>query len=112
VRGVLKRPVFGVVPAGDSHFRLQGELDLSTVEILRLALHKLPGDFTLDMSELDFMDSTGLHAIFDGRDAVTVTLVGVRPMVMKILDLAGLLDGRHGLIVIPNGDGSDPSKPS
>ena len=55
------------------------------------------------------MDSTGLHAIFDERHAITVTLVGVRPMVMKILQLAGFLDGRHGLVVIPRGDEAAPT---
>jgi anti-anti-sigma factor len=101
---VPKRPLLAVVPNGENNLRLQGELDLSTVDILRLALKKLPGDFTLDMSELSFMDTSGLHAIFDEREGFTITLVGVRPVVMKILDLAGFLDGRHGLIVIPHSE--------
>lgn len=48
---------------------LAGELDLATAHILESALdrhcgeHDVAGDLTLDLSGLDFMDSTGIKLI-------------------------------------------------
>jgi anti-anti-sigma factor len=101
-----RRPLLAVVPTDvKNRLKLHGEADISTVSILRIALQGLEGDFTLDLSELTFMDSSGLHAIMDGRRGITVTLVGVRPIIMRVLEVAGFLDGRHGLVVIPHEDG-------
>ena len=45
-------------------FRLIGELDISTALGLKAALDGLPqGSVTLDLAELTFIDSSGLHAI-------------------------------------------------
>jgi anti-anti-sigma factor len=60
---------FDVVPLeAPRAFRLVGELDLATAPRLHEILRRecaLPGDLTLDLSELTFMDSSGLHSILD-----------------------------------------------
>jgi anti-anti-sigma factor len=59
--------VFDISPLGDrAGLKLSGELDLSAVFRLNEALHfDVPqqGEVTLDLSELDFVDSAGLGAI-------------------------------------------------
>lgn len=84
---------------GGSEVHLVGELDLSTAPLLREGLHRLleggSGDLTLDMSRLDFIDSTGLSVLVgafkrareDGRDIV---LRAPRPAARKILEISGL----------------------
>jgi anti-anti-sigma factor len=54
-----------VVPLeGARGARLVGELDVSTVQVLRAALETLPaGANALDLAELSFMDASGLHAL-------------------------------------------------
>jgi ABC-type transporter Mla MlaB component len=49
--------------------RLIGELDLASAPALTEALTSIDGDgqLTLDLSELTFIDSTGLHAILQAR---------------------------------------------
>jgi anti-anti-sigma factor len=54
-------PTFQAVPTEGDTLRLVGELDMSTVGILTAALESLP--VTLDLSELAFVDSSGLHEI-------------------------------------------------
>jgi anti-anti-sigma factor len=51
---------------------LQGELDLAGVPTLEDALHSLEGEGTptivLDLSELNFLDSSGLRAVLSAHD--------------------------------------------
>jgi anti-sigma B factor antagonist len=59
-----------VAPAGDDEVRVsvEGELDLVSAPELGEALNRelLGGnDVLLDLSEMDFIDSTGLHAIVE-----------------------------------------------
>jgi anti-anti-sigma factor len=57
-------PTFQAVPTEGDTLRLVGELDMSTVAILTAALESLPEEaVTLDLSELAFVDSSGLHEI-------------------------------------------------
>jgi anti-anti-sigma factor len=55
------------VPGATVH--LSGELDMATandlMEGVRRSLHPGPGDLTLDLSGLSFMDSTGFLALLD-----------------------------------------------
>lgn len=71
---------FRVLPLAGAHgFRLVGELDLSTVGILRAALDALPGANVLDLAELSFMDASGLHAF----EQYAATLNGAGPLVLE-----------------------------
>ena len=58
-------PLFQIFPLEDGRgLRLVGELDLSTVDELRMMLDAFTEDgqgVTLDLADLSFMDSTGVH---------------------------------------------------
>ena len=57
------QPYFQILPLGDgTGFRLIGELDLSTVALLREALESA-GVARLDLGDLSFIDASGLHLI-------------------------------------------------
>jgi len=78
-----------------------GELDLATspefTEAVELAVWGTAGGFVLDLSDLAFVDSTGLHALlraraFLAREDRGLALLLPRGNVRKVLDLAGMLD--------------------
>lgn len=86
------------LPAGGG-LRLTGEVDLSTAEDLAKAIDALmgsapPGDLTIDLSGVTFMDSTGLRVIItvahqlEGRGKLVLTAPG--PMVMRLFELTGV----------------------
>jgi anti-sigma B factor antagonist len=75
--------------------QLVGEIDIATVEQFRTALEELLGTHhekvVIDATGIDFMDSTGLHALMDGKRLIhetgsTVVLVA-SPAVRRILEL-------------------------
>ena len=81
--------------------RLKGELDMATVEKFRKAV--IPelekNNFTfllLNLSKVNFIDSTGLGAIL-GRYRVLdkkgggILIVGMKPQVERIFSLSGML---------------------
>jgi anti-anti-sigma factor len=59
---------------------LRGELDTASAEEANGALHRLLGQgfdlVVVDLRELDFMDSTGVKFLLDGRD--TARELGVK----------------------------------
>jgi anti-sigma B factor antagonist len=57
---------FQVEPTGDHGFRLVGELDMAAADVLSQHVEEvLPDgrDVRLDLSELTFIDSSGIHAL-------------------------------------------------
>jgi anti-anti-sigma factor len=54
------------------------------------------GDLIVDLAELTFMDSTGIHAILQATERLepggSVVLRSPRPEVMRVLEIAGLGD--------------------
>jgi anti-anti-sigma factor len=70
---VVDQTNFCVVPNSPSSFRLVGELDLASVAIFEagvkaaLDAHDV---LTLDVSELAFLDSIGVRALFSAADTV------------------------------------------
>src|SRR5690242_12987127 len=57
-------PSFALVPLGDgAGFRLVGELDTDSVPQLQMALRAAKGHVVLDLAELSFIDSAGMHAL-------------------------------------------------
>ena len=84
------------------HVSLSGELDMSTRAIFDNEVALIPpgGPITIDLSELTFMDSTGIHAIVSlaRRCADDVFLENPQGAVRKILDIAGV-DERTGVHV-------------
>jgi anti-anti-sigma factor len=80
---------------------LSGELDLASAPRLTEAIHQVELDgqrrLLLDLSQLAFMDSTGLAVVVAARehaDASGSRLVLRRPMpqVKRLLSLVGLID--------------------
>jgi anti-anti-sigma factor len=74
-------------------YRLSGEIDLSNAGRLR-SLGKGDGDLYLDMSELEFMDSTGLRAVLELCQAVRpghdVVLVAPNEGVQRLFEVTGV----------------------
>ena len=77
-------------------FALKGELDASTCEGLAQQLHGSPGSLVVvDLSELTFIDSSGLGAIHSARrlaikDGGTLVVSRPQPAVHRVLKLTGL----------------------
>lgn len=90
--------LFTVVPldAPERGLRLIGELDMSALRQLEDALEGTSGEgqATLDLSELTFIDSTGLQALVqyarseDGNGPVI--LKRPSPFVLRLLEIADL----------------------
>jgi anti-sigma B factor antagonist len=81
-----------------AHVRLVGELDLAEVEALQEELDRLCADglseLTVDLSELDFLDSTGLHLLIKLRSRcasqeLPLKLVPGPPAVQRLFQLTG-----------------------
>ncbi len=100
----LKPTPFSITiePAGDGRVRarLAGELDLATVPELKDVLHEqlITGhDVVLDLSRLEFVDSSGLQGILvtlkeAGSLAGSLSVSSsIPPQVHRLLEIAGLL---------------------
>jgi anti-anti-sigma factor len=84
-------------PNGSRELRLIGELDLTTAPILAEALSALSEEAgtppSLDVSELTFLDSTGLNLLIRTAQSYPDRRLQLRsptPNVRRVLDLAGL----------------------
>lgn len=90
-------PVFGVRER-DGVVRVRGELDVATASSLENVLLRPRGQgevVELDLSELGFMDSTGLRVLLRARQAADrggweVVLVAVSAPVRRLFDLSGV----------------------
>jgi anti-anti-sigma factor len=88
---------FEVTPDGQHGLRLAGELDLSTKSALNEALAQMRGPdvVTLNLSDLTFIDSSGIHAIVafalnhDGSDGCVV-LEGVSAPIARLFEITNL----------------------
>ena len=104
---------------GVAHISLDGEIDMSTAPVLERHLAPFESDgvgtIMLDLRDLAFTDSTGIHAFLAARNRVTVSgrrlvLVGATPVVRRVFDLTGnqdLLDEGDGADVLGRFTGSD-----
>lgn len=87
---------FSVTSNGPSMFALHGELDMSTRPVLDEAIAyavAAGGPLVLDLSELTFMDSTGIHAVVQALHSMPsgcLLLHGVHGVIEKVLDIAGI----------------------
>lgn len=83
---------------GHTVIKVSGEIDLATVSTLKSALAALGTTTTpvvIDLTEVGFIDSTGLSAIIIGyRRAKELQrpycLVGLRPSVAKVFKVTGV----------------------
>jgi anti-sigma B factor antagonist len=79
--------------AGSGRLRLIGDLDLSTLEAFRSGVDDLtgPADVTLDLSELAFIDSSGIRAMLQVHLALRaegrrLVLLAPTPFVRRVFD--------------------------
>ena len=85
-----------ISPEGPRGLRLAGELDLRSVRPLTDAFAAMPpaGQATLDLSELVFIDSSGLHAIEEIASKQNgngpLILSGASPAVARLLEITDL----------------------
>jgi anti-anti-sigma factor len=95
-----------ISPEGPRGLRLAGELDLRSLRRLTAAFAALPARATLDLSELTFIDSSGLHAIEEIARAQNgngpLILTGTPATVARLLEITNLarhpgLDIREGV---------------
>ena len=97
---------------GVASIALRGELDVETVPDLEGHLAPFEGngvtDIMLDLRELTFIDSTGLHALLRATDRAKtdghrLLLVGARPSARRLFELTGtefLLDDQDAVDVL------------
>ena len=75
---------------------LRGELDLASAGIARAALRDLVGDgaerLELDLTEVGFVDSSGLAVFLELASSITVTVNQASPAVRRIIEMTGLED--------------------
>lgn len=96
---------FGITSDGPRMFFLSGELDLGTLPLMERAIAPAVakgGPITLDLSELMFIDSSGVGSIIRNvKDLPSgcIILHGVRGAVQRILELMGVKT--QNLHVIP-----------
>jgi anti-sigma B factor antagonist len=88
----------------DGTLRLSGEFDLSSVEAFRLAIETSADperEIVLDLTDLVFLDSSGIRAILTmAQDIGTngVLLRNPQPNVRRVIELIGI-EGRSGIRV-------------
>jgi anti-anti-sigma factor len=99
--------------------RLAGELDLNEADDLsaRLAVEgEGRGDLTLDVSQLTFIDSTGLRELLRAAESLAgrgnLVLRSPSPPVRRVLDQMGLGAQTSGLVVLGDGDPEQPQADS
>ena len=86
---------------GAAHISLDGEIDMSTTPVLERHLAPFESDgvdtIMLDLRDLAFTDSAGIHAFLAARNRVTgsgrrLILAGATPVVRRVFDLTGNQD--------------------
>jgi anti-anti-sigma factor len=92
---------------------LAGELDLSTADRLgaflrEVAAERRPRILAVDVAKLSFLDSTGIHCLFDAAQAAAkaggaLVLRRPSPRIVRILEICGVDDV---LLREPDGDAS------
>jgi anti-anti-sigma factor len=89
-------------------FRLIGELDISNADTLAALLDREvqgEGDITLDLSELTFIDSSGIRVLLKAMDSMngrgTLVLSSPTSSVRHTLSLMGLDGGDRIRVVDP-----------
>jgi anti-anti-sigma regulatory factor len=66
---------------------LSGEFDLATTSALARAIARTSGALQLDASAVEFIDSSGMHAIADAVGARGATFVNPSAAILRFLEL-------------------------
>ena len=96
---------FEVKTDADCVLWLSGELDMAVAaEFAATAASVLDGqrELVLDLTQLDFLDSSGIRAIVDTamRTDRGVLLRGPKPNVRRAIDITGIV-GQRGIVLEP-----------
>lgn len=92
---------FLVSTAVDGSLRVKGEVDLSKAayleESLTAAIDGSVGDVLVDLSDVGFIDSAGLHALVTADSRLraahrSLRIVAASPFVVRLLDISGLTE--------------------
>lgn len=84
---------------GCQQITLSGELDLATVaplgELMALLIQLNPGDQTIDISSLSFIDAAGLGCLVNisnqlSAQGAQMHVVGVTPRLQRVFDIGGV----------------------
>jgi anti-anti-sigma factor len=96
------RVTFEIMSGPDGEVRLIGEFDLASVDTFEAAVAPCAAgrrEVIFDLSDLEFLDSSGIRAIVEfalARPDKGVVLKGARPNVRKVIELTGI-EGRSGI---------------
>ena len=95
------------VTTGNPLIAFSGEIDLATAEGVTSALQpyvEAGGPVPVDLSKVTFMDSTGMHAIFEAAQALgdrgCIIIHGAHDAIQKVFELIGL-DAVTNIHIIP-----------
>jgi anti-sigma B factor antagonist len=96
-------------PSGTPTLKLTGELDIGSVGPIRAACDAIvangPTRVVVDLSELRFMDSSGLSALLGMADQVAeVELRDPSAVIRKVIELTGL---SNVFVIAPGAGGSE-----
>lgn len=88
------------ITANAGGIALEGEIDAHTAPQLANALRGRSGLVTVDMSGVEFVDSSGLRVVIEAhqgfeRDGGRLVLSNLSPAVQRLLEISGLLDHLH-----------------
>jgi anti-sigma B factor antagonist len=90
------------VATGNPVIAFAGELDMATAGAMHTALEpwtRAGGPITVDLSEVTFMDSTGIHALLKAASALgdrgCIIVHGAHGSVKKVLDITGIDAGSN-----------------
>lgn len=84
----------------DGGLRLTGEIDASTIDSLSRYLNPLPGvagDIAIDLSNVGFIDSSGLRSLIDAHQRAAglgrrVIMTEPSSVVRRLFEISGLSD--------------------
>ena len=72
---------------------LRGEVDIASAQLLDSwlsAAREVGERIIVDLEDVTFLDSSGLHALLRAREAGPLELRGARPIVARCLELTGV----------------------
>ena len=95
------------VKSGNPVLFLSGEIDMASAEGITSALRALieaGGPVTIDLSDVTFMDSTGLHVLVEAARALgdrgCIVVHGANGGVAKVIDIVQLTQAEENIHII------------
>lgn len=86
-----------VITSTGSRLAASGEIDAHTAPSLAAAIDETGTDVALDLSAVDFVDSSGLRVLIDAHQRLTeaggsLRIVAVSAAVRRLLDISGVTE--------------------